>query len=99
MLQKSPERGFDDVLTALKGVVEKLESGQLGLEASLGAFEEGVALARQGAPKILDAAERRGRDPHTPRRASRRRPRRDSDASASDRAVRRTQRQLLALET
>jgi exodeoxyribonuclease VII small subunit len=52
------ERGFDDVLTALKGVVEKLESGQLGLEASLGAFEEGVALARQGA-KILDEAERR----------------------------------------
>jgi exodeoxyribonuclease VII small subunit len=52
------ERGFDDVLTALKGVVEKLESGQLGLEASLGAFEEGVGLARQGA-KILDEAERR----------------------------------------
>jgi exodeoxyribonuclease VII small subunit len=52
------ERGFDDVLTALRGVVEKLESGQLGLEASLGAFEEGVALARQGA-KILDEAERR----------------------------------------
>jgi exodeoxyribonuclease VII small subunit len=52
------ERGFDEVLTSLRAVVEKLESGQLGLEASLGAFEEGVALARQGA-KILDEAERR----------------------------------------
>lgn len=50
--------GFDEVLTTLKGVVEKLESGQLSLEAALGAFEEGVRLARQGA-QILDAAERR----------------------------------------
>ena len=52
------ERGFDDVLAALKLVVERLESGQLSLEAALGAFEEGVGLARKGT-EILDAAERR----------------------------------------
>jgi exodeoxyribonuclease VII small subunit len=51
-------RGFDEVLGALRAVVERLESGQLGLEASLTAFEEGVALAKQGAT-ILDAAEKR----------------------------------------
>ena len=55
---EEPERGFDETLGALKQVVDKLESGQLSLEASLAAFEDGVRLARQGA-KILDAAERR----------------------------------------
>jgi len=50
--------GFDEVLGSLKQVVDRLESGQLTLEAALGAFEEGVGLARQGA-QILDAAERR----------------------------------------
>jgi exodeoxyribonuclease VII small subunit len=52
------QRGFDDVLGALKQIVDKLESGQLSLEAALAAFEEGVRLARQGT-QILDSAERR----------------------------------------
>jgi exodeoxyribonuclease VII small subunit len=52
------ERGFDEVLVALKQIVERLESGQLSLENALAAFEEGVRLARQGS-QILDAAERR----------------------------------------
>ena len=50
--------GFDEVLGALKQIVERLENGQLSLEAALAAFEEGVKLARQGA-QILDSAERR----------------------------------------
>jgi exodeoxyribonuclease VII small subunit len=50
--------GFDQVLDKLKGVVEKLEQGNLTLEESLRAFEEGVALARQG-HVILDSAEKR----------------------------------------
>lgn len=54
----SDARGFDEVLGALRAVVERLESGQLGLEASLTAFEEGVALAKKGAT-ILDEAEKR----------------------------------------
>jgi exodeoxyribonuclease VII small subunit len=59
--QPGPEkdqRGFDDVLGSLKQIVDKLESGQLSLEAALAAFEEGVRLARQGT-QILDSAERR----------------------------------------
>jgi exodeoxyribonuclease VII small subunit len=52
------QRGFDDVLGALKQIVDKLEGGELSLEAALSAFEEGVRLARQGT-QILDSAERR----------------------------------------
>ena len=52
------EVGFDQVLLQLRGVVEKLEGGNLSLEQSLQAFEEGVKLARQGS-QILDAAEER----------------------------------------
>jgi len=51
-------QGFDQVLQQLRGVVEKLEGGNLSLEQSLQAFEEGVRLARQGS-QILDAAEQR----------------------------------------
>jgi exodeoxyribonuclease VII small subunit len=51
-------QGFDQVLAQLRGVVEKLEGGNLSLEQSLQAFEEGVRLARQGS-QILDAAEQR----------------------------------------
>jgi exodeoxyribonuclease VII small subunit len=52
------EPGFDAVLAQLRGIVEKLEGGNLTLEQSLAAFEEGVRLSRQGA-RILDAAEQR----------------------------------------
>ena len=52
------EEGFDLVLERLRGVVEKLETGSLGLEQSLAAFEEGVRLSRRGA-EILDRAEQR----------------------------------------
>src|SRR5439155_9993366 len=52
------EPGFDQVLAQLRGVVEKLEGGNLTLEQSLAAFEEGVRLSRKGA-EILDQAERR----------------------------------------
>jgi exodeoxyribonuclease VII small subunit len=52
------EPGFDSVLAQLRGIVEKLEGGNLTLEQSLAAFEEGVRLSRQGA-RILDAAEQR----------------------------------------
>ncbi|MEO6950681.1 MAG: exodeoxyribonuclease VII small subunit [Polyangia bacterium] len=52
------KEGFDETLTSLKQVVDQLEGGQLSLEKSLAAFEDGVRLARRGA-SILDAAERR----------------------------------------
>src|SRR3954471_23976677 len=49
---------FDQVLAQLRGIVERLEGGNLSLEQSLAAFEEGVKLSRSGA-RILDAAEQR----------------------------------------
>ena len=49
---------FEASLHRLTEVVEKLESGELGLEESLSLFEEGVGLAR-AAQTRLDAAEKR----------------------------------------
>jgi exodeoxyribonuclease VII small subunit len=58
MVDPKNEPGFDELLKQLRGVVEKLESGNLTLEQSLSAFEDGVRLSRKGA-QILDAAEKR----------------------------------------
>jgi exodeoxyribonuclease VII small subunit len=46
------------VLAQLRAIVERLEGGNLSLEQSLAAFEEGVRLSRAGA-RMLDAAEQR----------------------------------------
>lgn len=54
--EKSP--GFDDILTELSAVVERLEQGDLPLEEALERFERGVTLARQG-EHILGQAEKR----------------------------------------
>ena len=58
MTEKPQDEGFDQVLDRLRGVVEKLEHGNLSLEESLRTFEEGVTLARRG-HALLDAAEKR----------------------------------------
>jgi len=50
--------GFDDLLTELDGVVERLEQGDLPLEEALERFERGVNLARD-AERILGQAEKR----------------------------------------
>jgi exodeoxyribonuclease VII small subunit len=50
--------GFDQVIERLRTVVERLEAGNLSLEESLAAFEEGVRLSRRGT-EMLDRAERR----------------------------------------
>ena len=52
------EPAFEEILTRLQGVVERLERGDLPLEQSLTIFEEGVHLSRAGARR-LDEAERR----------------------------------------
>jgi exodeoxyribonuclease VII small subunit len=49
---------FDDILTRLRSLVERLESGNLPLEEGLRYFEEGMELCRQGAA-VLDKAEKR----------------------------------------
>ncbi len=49
---------FEDALSKLEEIVEKLESGELSLEESLAAFEEGIKLSRVCSGQ-LDAAERK----------------------------------------
>jgi exodeoxyribonuclease VII small subunit len=49
---------FEDALHGLEELVHKMESGELSLEESLKAFEEGIRLSRLCAKK-LDEAERR----------------------------------------
>jgi len=59
MTEASEAQGsFEQSLKRLGEIVEKLESGELGLEDSLSLFEEGVKLARQ-AQQRLDSAEKR----------------------------------------
>lgn len=52
-----PER-YDELLARLRGLVDRLEGGNLSLEEGLGFFEEGMELCRRGA-EILDKAEKR----------------------------------------
>jgi len=52
-----PER-FEDILGRLRGLVERLEGGNVPLEESLRAFEEGMELCRRGTV-ILDSAEKK----------------------------------------
>jgi exodeoxyribonuclease VII small subunit len=49
---------FEDLLGRLRALVERLESGNLPLEESLKAFEEGMELCKRGAG-ILDGAEKK----------------------------------------
>ncbi|CAN5749949.1 exodeoxyribonuclease VII small subunit [soil metagenome] len=52
------DQGFDQILTRLREVVARLESGELSLEQSLAVYEEGVGLARKG-QHLLASAETR----------------------------------------
>jgi exodeoxyribonuclease VII small subunit len=49
---------FEESIRKLGEIVQRLEEGELTLEESLGAFEQGIALARL-AQRNLDAAEAR----------------------------------------
>ncbi|MGM0554106.1 MAG: exodeoxyribonuclease VII small subunit [Pseudomonadota bacterium] len=49
---------FEANLEALEALVARMESGELGLEQSLGEFQQGIELARR-CQKALDDAQRR----------------------------------------
>lgn len=53
-----PETPFEAALERLEGVVDRLEAGELELEASLEVFEEGVALSKHCAGRLEDAERR-----------------------------------------
>ena len=58
MAAPAESAGYGEVVKALEEVVQRLESGDLSLEASLEAFEQGIGLVRRG-EKLLKDAERR----------------------------------------
>ena len=55
---KASERNYEEAVTRLEEIVRQLEEGNLGLDASLILFEEGIGLAKYCSGK-LDAAEGR----------------------------------------
>jgi len=55
---KTDTLSFEQALTRLTTLVEKLESGKLPLEESVAAFEEGVKLTRR-CEALLDSADLR----------------------------------------
>jgi len=55
MAKKSQgEKKFEEALEELERVVERLESGELSLEESLAAFEEGVGLVKYCNQKLTE---------------------------------------------
>ena len=55
---EAEDPGFEVSLARLEELVERLEQGDLALEAALEAFEEGVTLARRCAAQLGDAERR-----------------------------------------
>lgn len=69
--EPSPVADFENALTQLETLVERMEGGELSLEESLGAYERGVGLYRR-CQQALEDAELRVKllsDPASPERA------------------------------
>ena len=49
---------FEDALSRLEEIIHKMEAGDLSLDESLKAFEEGIKLVRLCAKKLEDAERR-----------------------------------------
>ena len=49
---------FEQAMESLEGIVERIESGQIGLAESIAEYEKGVKLIKQ-CRTILDAAEKK----------------------------------------
>jgi exodeoxyribonuclease VII small subunit len=56
--EASEELSFEKAVERLEEIAERLEAGDLELEAALAAFEEGVGLARRCAEQLRDAERR-----------------------------------------
>ncbi|WP_111642698.1 exodeoxyribonuclease VII small subunit [Marinimicrobium alkaliphilum] len=55
MPTKKKSADFEQSLSALEGLVNRMESGDLSLEESLKAFEEGIALTRDCQARLAAA--------------------------------------------
>ncbi|MFA5665203.1 MULTISPECIES: exodeoxyribonuclease VII small subunit [Pseudomonadota] len=58
MARKKTAVDFEQSLGALQTLVERLESGDLSLEESLSAFEQGVALTRECQQALTQAEQK-----------------------------------------
>jgi exodeoxyribonuclease VII small subunit len=56
--EAAEQLSFEEALERLEQIAERLEAGELELEAALAAFEEGVGLARCCAEQLRDAERR-----------------------------------------
>lgn len=68
--KKTETASFEESLSALEALVERMETGELSLEESLSAFEQGIALTRS-CQQALQAAEQKveiltAETPHAP---------------------------------
>lgn len=52
------EMSFEESLTELEGIVDKLEKGQLSLDESLMLFEKGIKLVRECNTKLKSAQQK-----------------------------------------
>ena len=58
MARKKAPVDFETSLAQLQGLVERLESGELSLEDSLGAFEQGIRLTRECQASLAQAEQK-----------------------------------------
>lgn len=56
--KKGPPISFEKALERLESIVEKLESEEIGLDASLALFEEGISLSRICQEKLTEVERR-----------------------------------------
>ena len=56
--QPDANLSFEDALARLEEIIERIESGEIGLEKAIGEYERGVALIRR-CKDILQKAEQR----------------------------------------
>lgn len=54
----SPSPDFEQAITQLEEIIERIESGQVGLEKSISEYERGVGLIRR-CREVLERAEQR----------------------------------------
>lgn len=55
MAARKKNLDFESALVELEGLIEQLESGDITLDASLKAFEQGVKLTRECQQRLADA--------------------------------------------
>ena len=56
--KKKTANNFEQSLTELQAIVERMESGQLSLEESLANFEKGIMLTRECQTALIEAEQK-----------------------------------------